>query len=30
VDAVAEHRRARDELTALLERWEGLFDEAQA
>ena len=29
VDAIAAHRRARDELTALLERWEALFEAAQ-
>ena len=26
VDLLAEHRRARDELQALLERWEELFE----
>jgi ATP-binding cassette, subfamily F, member 3 len=30
VDALAAHRRARDELKGLLERWEALFDAAQA
>jgi ATP-binding cassette, subfamily F, member 3 len=30
VDKLAEHRRARDELQALLTRWESLFEEAQA
>jgi ATP-binding cassette, subfamily F, member 3 len=30
VDLVSSHRAARDDLTALLERWERLFDEAQA
>jgi ATP-binding cassette subfamily F protein 3 len=30
VDALTEHRRARDELQALLARWETLFEEAQA
>jgi ATP-binding cassette, subfamily F, member 3 len=30
VEALAAHRRARDELQALLARWETLFDEAQA
>jgi hypothetical protein len=29
-DAQAGHRAARDELTALLERWEVLFTEAEA
>src|SRR5262249_54383250 len=29
VDLVNAHRAARDDLAALLERWEGLFDEAQ-
>jgi hypothetical protein len=29
VDKLAEHRRARDELQALLARWESLFEEAQ-
>jgi ATP-binding cassette subfamily F protein 3 len=29
-DAVAAHRRARDELRALLARWEAAFDQAQA
>jgi ATP-binding cassette subfamily F protein 3 len=29
VDLLAEHRRARDELRALLERWEALFAQAQ-
>jgi ATP-binding cassette subfamily F protein 3 len=29
VDTLAEHRRARDELQALLARWESLFEEAQ-
>ncbi|MBD0330460.1 MAG: ABC-F family ATP-binding cassette domain-containing protein [Thermoleophilia bacterium] len=29
VDAIAAHRRARDELTRLLERWEALFEAAQ-
>ena len=30
VDALAEHRRARDELQSLLERWEELFEGQQA
>jgi ATP-binding cassette subfamily F protein 3 len=30
VDALAAHKRSRDALTALLERWEQLFDQAQA
>jgi ATP-binding cassette, subfamily F, member 3 len=30
VDLVAAHKRARDDLEALLRRWEALFDEAQA
>ena len=30
VDLVNAHRAARDELAALLSRWEGLFEEAQA
>ena len=30
VDTLAAHRRSRDALTALLERWEALFEEAQA
>jgi hypothetical protein len=30
VEVVAEHRRARDELHALLERWELLFEQQQA
>jgi hypothetical protein len=30
VDLIAAHRRERDELTALLERWEKLFEQAQA
>jgi hypothetical protein len=30
VDAVTAYRRAREELEALLERWERLFDAAQA
>ena len=30
VDLLAEHRRARDELQALLERWETLFESQQA
>ena len=30
LDTLAEHRRARDELQALLARWESLFEEAQA
>ena len=30
VDVIAAHRRERDELQALLERWEELFDQAQA
>ena len=29
VDAIAAHRRQRDELSALLERWETLFEESQ-
>jgi ATP-binding cassette subfamily F protein 3 len=29
VDVLAAHRRARDELQALLERWEALFEQAQ-
>jgi quinol monooxygenase YgiN len=28
-DVLAEHRRARDELQALLERWETLFEAAK-
>jgi ATP-binding cassette subfamily F protein 3 len=30
VDLIAAHRRAREELEALLERWEALFEQAQA
>jgi ATP-binding cassette subfamily F protein 3 len=30
VEMLAEHKRARDELAALLERWEQLFEQAQA
>jgi len=30
VDALAAHKRSRDALTALLERWERLFEQAQA
>jgi hypothetical protein len=30
VDLIAAHRRERDELQALLERWERLFEQAQA
>jgi len=30
VDVLAAHKRSRDALTALLERWEQLFDQAQA
>jgi ATP-binding cassette subfamily F protein 3 len=30
VDVLAEHKRSRDALTALLERWEQLFEQAQA
>jgi ATP-binding cassette, subfamily F, member 3 len=30
VDTLAEHKRARDELQALLERWESLFERSQA
>jgi ATP-binding cassette subfamily F protein 3 len=30
VDVLAAHKRSRDELTALLERWERLFEQAQA
>ena len=30
LDTLAEHRRVRDELQALLARWESLFEEAQA
>jgi ATP-binding cassette, subfamily F, member 3 len=30
VDALAAHKRSRDALTALLERWEKLFEQAQA
>ncbi len=30
VDVLAAHKRSRDALTALLERWEALFEEAQA
>jgi ATP-binding cassette, subfamily F, member 3 len=30
VDVLAAHKRARDALTALLERWEQLFEQAQA
>ncbi|HUJ55105.1 MAG TPA: ABC-F family ATP-binding cassette domain-containing protein [Gaiellaceae bacterium] len=30
VDVLAAHKRSRDALTALLERWEELFDQAQA
>ncbi len=30
VDALAAHKRSRDALHALLERWEALFEEAQA
>jgi ATP-binding cassette subfamily F protein 3 len=29
VDAISAHRRAREELTALFERWEALFEQAQ-
>ena len=29
VDVLAAHKRSRDALTALLERWERLFDQAQ-
>ena len=29
-DAIAAHRRAREELQSLLARWEALFEEAQA
>ena len=29
VDVLAAHKRSRDALTALLERWEQLFDQAQ-
>ena len=29
VDVIAAHRRERDELQALLERWEQLFEQAQ-
>jgi uncharacterized coiled-coil protein SlyX len=30
VDALAAHKRSRDALTALIERWEQLFEQAQA
>jgi uncharacterized coiled-coil protein SlyX len=30
VDVLAAHKRSRDALTALLERWEQLFEQAQA
>ena len=30
MDVLTAHRAARDELTALLERWEVLFEEAHA
>ena len=30
VDVLAAHKRSRDALTALLQRWETLFEEAQA
>ena len=30
VETLAAHRRARDELQALISRWEQLFEEAQA
>ena len=30
VETLAAHRRARDELQALLERWEELFERAQS
>jgi hypothetical protein len=30
MDVLAAHRAARDELQRLLERWETLFDDAQA
>jgi len=30
VDVLAAHKRSRDALTALLERWERLFETAQA
>ena len=30
VDVLAAHKRSRDALQALLERWETLFEEAQA
>ena len=30
VDTLAEHRAARDDLQALLQRWERLFEQAQA
>ena len=30
VDVLAAHKRSRDALTALLQRWEQLFDQAQA
>ena len=30
VDLIAAHRREREELQALIERWEALFDQAQA
>ena len=29
VDVLAQHRRAREELQSLLERWETLFERAQ-
>jgi hypothetical protein len=29
-DVLAAHKRSRDALTALLERWEQLFEQAQA
>jgi uncharacterized coiled-coil protein SlyX len=30
VDTLAAHKRSRDALTALLERWENLFEQSQA
>ena len=30
VDVLAAHKRSRDALTALIERWEQLFEQAQA
>jgi len=30
VDTLAAHKRSRDALTALLERWETLFEQSQA